>query len=295
MVLYRPWKGLLLFESGVLGFGLSGEALTGKPYADSMESRVFRPLGMNWTTLRPTMAMTYPLAQGHEYADGKLRIPRPAADDVSTWPSGQIFSNTADISRFVIAFMNEGRLDGKQVIDPKVIAMMSTPYTVNPGAEQSYGYGLRIADIRGVHFLLHGGNRIGYGSSIHMAPQQRIAVIVQTNRTGATLPETEEKALEMLLPMRPKEKRKLSPIALTADDIARVAGIYQNGDQRIEITARQTRLYLKRGQSTEALLYKYSDTEYRTENPPDRFTLIPGSDGKPEFVHRGARSFVRIP
>ena len=46
-----------------------------------MESRLFKPLGMTRTTLRPTMAMTWPLAQGHEYTDGKFTIPRPAADN----------------------------------------------------------------------------------------------------------------------------------------------------------------------------------------------------------------------
>jgi CubicO group peptidase (beta-lactamase class C family) len=31
-----------------------------------MAERLFKPLGMKRTTLRPTMAMTWPLAQGHE-------------------------------------------------------------------------------------------------------------------------------------------------------------------------------------------------------------------------------------
>lgn len=39
--------------------------LTGEAYSDAMEARVFQPLGMRRTTLRPTMAMTWPLAQGH--------------------------------------------------------------------------------------------------------------------------------------------------------------------------------------------------------------------------------------
>ena len=32
------------------------EVLDGEPYANAMESLVFRPLGMSRTTLRPTMA-----------------------------------------------------------------------------------------------------------------------------------------------------------------------------------------------------------------------------------------------
>ncbi|MBC7909504.1 MAG: beta-lactamase family protein, partial [Pyrinomonadaceae bacterium] len=51
------------------GFWLAGhviEAVTGKPYADAMNELVFQPLGMTRTTLRPLVAMTYPLSQGHQ-------------------------------------------------------------------------------------------------------------------------------------------------------------------------------------------------------------------------------------
>ena len=73
-----PGKIISYANPGYWVAGYLVEVLTGKPYADAMEERVFRPLGMARTTLRPTMAMTYPLAQGHETVDGKAahRAPR---------------------------------------------------------------------------------------------------------------------------------------------------------------------------------------------------------------------------
>lgn len=47
-----------------------------------------------------------------------------------------------------------------------------------------------LRDYRGFHFVQHGGARTGYGSEIRMIPDQRVAVIVQTNRGGSTLPTT---------------------------------------------------------------------------------------------------------
>src|SRR5258708_4260141 len=101
------------------GFWLAGylaETVSGKPYADVIADRLFGPLGMKRSTLRPTMAMTWPLAQGHEVQNGKLEVTRPAADNASGWPAGSIFSSALDLSRFVIAFMNDGQLDGKEVL-----------------------------------------------------------------------------------------------------------------------------------------------------------------------------------
>jgi CubicO group peptidase (beta-lactamase class C family) len=109
------------------GYWLAGylaETVAGKPYADVIAERVFSPLGMTHSTLRPSMAMTWPLAQGHEIRDGKPAVIRPAADNASGWPAGSIFSSALELSRFVIAFMNDGRLDGRQVLPPKLIVIV---------------------------------------------------------------------------------------------------------------------------------------------------------------------------
>ncbi len=288
-----PGKIISYANPGYWVAGYLVEVLTGKPYADAMEQRVFRPLGMARTTLRPTMAMTYPLAQGHESVEGKPRIVRPAADNSSGWPAGSIFSNTADLSRFVIAFMNGGRIDGRQVLDPRVIALLSAPHAAIPGSTQSYGYGLEIGEWRGVHLVHHSGSRAGYGSEIRMAPKERVAVIVQTNRSGATLPQTADKALEMLLPLGPAESAKKSAVPLTGEDLQRNAGTFRNGDERIAIIAREQRLYLKRGAAAETPMIKYGDADYGLEKGAASFTMVRGDDGKTEYVHSGLRSYAR--
>jgi CubicO group peptidase (beta-lactamase class C family) len=270
------------------------EVLTGKPYADAMETRVFQPLGMERTTLRPFIAMTYPLAQGHEESNGKCRVARPAADNAASWPAGSIFSNTTDLSRFVMAFLNDGRLGGKQVLSPKTIALLSSPHAPYPDSPDSYGYGLTIRKLRGVAVLEHGGSRLGYGSHIAMAPAQRVGVIVQTNRSGANLPATVEKALETMLPLEGHEEAKPKPaLAVTAADLARNAGVYRNGDQRIEVVARDGRLFVKQ-RERETPLVKHSEMRYAAEGRAGgEFILVAGADGKTEYVCSGTRSYAR--
>src|SRR5215471_4201706 len=119
------------------GYWMAGylvEVLSGKPYADAMAERVFQPCGMKQTTLRPLLAMTYPMAQGHEpSAGGKLEIPRPAADNAAGWPAGSVFSSAPELARFVIAFLNDGMLDGRRVLDTRIFSLMSTPHAELPG------------------------------------------------------------------------------------------------------------------------------------------------------------------
>jgi CubicO group peptidase (beta-lactamase class C family) len=297
----HAWNGAWLFtKPGRVmsysnpGFWLAGyvtEVLTGRPYADAMEARLFHPLGMTRTTLRPTMAMTWPFAQGHEMVQGELKIARPAADNAANWPAGSIFSNTQDLSRFVIAFMNEGKLDGKPVLDPKVIALMSSGHALIPGGKQSYGYGLALRNYRGVKLVEHNGSRAGYGSSIRMIPAQHVAVIVETNRTGSTLPATEEKVLELVGQLSGKDapaERKNLP--LTATEIPKIVGIYQNGDQRFEITARGEKLYLKRG-NNEVEFVRHGENTF---SAGAEYDTVYGAGRMVEYMHSGMRSFARV-
>ena len=63
-------------------FWLAGfvvESVSGKRYADQMTASLFKPLGMSRTTLRPLVAMTYPIAQGHDDSPKGPAVIRPAA------------------------------------------------------------------------------------------------------------------------------------------------------------------------------------------------------------------------
>jgi CubicO group peptidase (beta-lactamase class C family) len=73
--------------------GLVVEQAAGRPFADAVDALVLRPLGMSRSTFRPTVAMTYPLAQGHATAGkGPPAVIRPAANNAATWPAGSLFS-----------------------------------------------------------------------------------------------------------------------------------------------------------------------------------------------------------
>ncbi len=185
-------------------------------------------------------------------------------------------------------------LEGKRgTISPKAIAMLSSPHARYPGSPDSYGYGLTIREHRGVRMLEHGGSRMGYGSSIRMAPDQRVAVIVVTNRSGANLPAAAEKALEFLLPFKDRPQPPApEALAVTPQDIARVAGVYRNGDQKLEIVERAGKLLLLRG-AAELPLVKRTANRYAQENGGAEYIAVPGADGRIEYLHAGSRSYAR--
>jgi CubicO group peptidase (beta-lactamase class C family) len=211
------------------GYWLAGallEAVSGKLYADQMHESLFAPLGMTRTTLRPMVAMTYPVAQGHGEGPDKPVVVRPAANNAASWPAGSIFSNVQDLSRWVMAFVAGGRLDGREVLPPGVIARLSTPAAKIPGSDAQYGYGVNVGTYRGLRLVQHGGSRSGYGSTIRMVPEKQFGVVVLANRTGYGMPRTADKALEVVLALpAPKETPPAAMAPLTGREAQRYAGV----------------------------------------------------------------------
>jgi CubicO group peptidase (beta-lactamase class C family) len=238
------------------------------------------------------MAMTWPLAQGHEIRDGHPAVIRPAADNASGWPAGSIFSSALELSRFVIAFMNDGRLDGRQVLPQKLIAIMSSPHAEIPGGDQHYGYGFELSASRGVHWVEHGGSRAGYGSTIRMAPDRKFAVIIVANRSGSGMPKLADAISEAVLALDPKSEREPAAHPLTTEELHRCAGAYVNGTSKVELEPDGGALKASIDGTFERIT-RAGDKFLLGDGQPSKLVLVPDSNGRIEFVFVNGRAFRR--
>jgi CubicO group peptidase (beta-lactamase class C family) len=305
----RAWKSDWLFtKPGAIfsyanpGYWLAGlvaESVAGKPYADVMEERVFGPVGMASSTLRPTMAMTRALSQGHDKVDNKVVVLRPAPDNQANWPAGSVFSNLIDLSRFVVAMMNDGKVDGKQVLSPKVVQALTTPHSGIPGERAKYGYGLDLEERGGVRMWSHGGSRAGYGSFIAMLPGRRAGVIVLCNQTGESLPKTTAKVVEML-GGPPPESSDAADSAIPASEFAKYAGSYRNGEVTMQIVERDGKLlfHWSVGPTLDGELRKVEPGRLIVKGADgktvEQIVGVSGADGRIEYLIAGGRASARV-
>jgi CubicO group peptidase (beta-lactamase class C family) len=284
------------------GYALAGYVLAeahGKPYADAMHDLLFEPLGMGRSTLRPTLAMTYPFAQGHEAGAAGPRVVRPFPDDARFWPNGGVFTSVNDFSRFALAFLNGGKVDGRQTLSPAVIARLSKTHLPRPGGapgdQAQVAYGLVERQHHGARLLQHGGSRLGSGSVVRMAPDQRFAVIILANRTDAFLPKTLEKATELCLPLRREAgPERKPPRPLTKEEKERYVGTYINhpDELSVEIFLDGEALMIRRaGQKTASPLTQTGDGLFSFGGQELAVTL--GPEGAPTYVHLGGRALKR--
>jgi len=292
-----------IFSYSNLGYDLAGlvlEEVTGKPYADAMAEVLFKPLGMNHTTVRPLMAMTYRFSSGHKIVEnGSPVIVRPLADEAREWPSGGVFTNVSDYARFVVAFMNQGGVGGKHVLSLKVIEKLSTPHSNSPNGDEQertqYGYGLNIVNYRGLRVLQHGGSMVGFGALLRMVPEHRFAIIILSNRTGALFTKTMDQATEMALPLAqepPVEAKK--PWPMNDAEQARYVGTYINSPTylSVEILQKNGGLFLRQiGANDMTPIIKIGKNRFSSDGK--EFVLVLDQNNQVEFLHIVGHAFKK--
>ena len=174
------------------GVGYTIQLQSGKPWADFVRERILQPLNMNSTVFTIADMLKQPDV-GVPYTERRdsfelYKIPY-YEDQQGVAPAGAIISNIEDLSHWLIALMNNGQYNGKQVLPPKVIQSTLEPAIALPNAaaqtrgwweilNQAYGMGRWTASYRGRLIAFHGGDLPGFHSQISYMPNEHIGVIV---------------------------------------------------------------------------------------------------------------------
>jgi len=174
------------------GAGYAIELLSGRPWEQFVRERILSPLGMTSTTFTIDAMLKTP-EPGVPYTERRdntdlYRIPY-YSDAIGVAPAGAINSNIVDVSKWLIALMNDGKLDGRQVLPRAAVkeTLMPSIALPNTGLEvrgwgellnAAYGMGRWTASYRGHLLAYHGGDLPGFHSQVSTMPYDGIGVIV---------------------------------------------------------------------------------------------------------------------
>jgi CubicO group peptidase (beta-lactamase class C family) len=174
------------------GVGYSIRLQSGKPWTEFVREKILNPLGMRSTVYSISDMLKQP-DYGVPYTEKRdttelYKIPY-YEDTAGLAAAGAIISDIEDMSHWLIALMNDGRYEGKQVLPPKVIQATLEPSIALPNTageargwwevlNRAYGMGRQTASYRGRLITYHGGDLPGFHSQISYMPRERIGVIV---------------------------------------------------------------------------------------------------------------------
>ena len=298
-----------VFSYSNLGYSLAGAGLEGlhkRPYADAMREIVFAPLGMTRSTLRVGEATKGAHAVGHRFvtadpaqpASGTVTPVRPIANDTRIWPAGYAWSSATDVSRLLVALLNDGRVDGTQVIPAAVIKRVTAPHTPMPNvfAGGHYGYGLMMFQDRGVTMYEHGGTLPGFSSIVRLAPDRRLGIAILSNLDNAPLRRVVASVIgkALSLPAATPPPRTEAPV--TADEMQPFVGRYRNRGTA-EIAVRDGRVMVMLEGLPSMAVSRIGPTRYLGRPTPEsagpEFVLEPARGTTPAYLHFALWAYVK--
>jgi CubicO group peptidase (beta-lactamase class C family) len=195
-------QGFLYNNLMYVSAGYIVELLSSKTWEDFLQENILNPLEMKSTVFtvkemekNPDHGVPF-----NEKRDTTLLYRIPIYEDQqAVGPAGAIISNIQDMSNWLIALMNNGKFNNKQVLPGNVIKATLEPTMAFPNSElenkgykeilnSAYGMGRWTSSYRG-HFLTsHGGSLPGFHSQISAMPYDSIGVIVfEIGDQGAAL------------------------------------------------------------------------------------------------------------
>lgn len=173
------------------GVGYAIELKSGKTWEEFVREKILQPLDMKSTGFSIAHMLKQP-DYGVPFTEKRdsmeiYRIPY-YEETGGVGPAGSIVSNIEDLSHWLIALMNNGKYNGKQVLPAKVLQATLEPAIALPNTagetrgwweiiNRSYGMGRGMASYRGRLITNHGGDLPGFHSQIAYLPNERIGVI----------------------------------------------------------------------------------------------------------------------
>jgi len=189
----QPMRETFLYNN--LMFSAVGyiiELESSKTWEKYVRENIFEPLDMNTSTYTISDMLKLP-DHGVPYREKRdsfelYQIPY-YEDTEGVAPAGAIISNINELSHWLVALMNDGSYNGKQVLPPNVLKATMQPAIGLPNTlgealgywevlNPDYGMGRQTASYRGHLMTFHGGDLPGFHSQVSFLPNEKIGVIV---------------------------------------------------------------------------------------------------------------------
>jgi len=161
-------------------------------FEDFVESRIMKPLHMtksavSWYRLKDRSN----IIDGHAPIDNRSLVTVGLSFTELANPAGGIYSNIIDMSKWVIAQINEGKYGdqlGQSLFSKEVHQEMWSPQTIIKGGSpynthfSSYGLGWFLSDVNGYFQASHTGGLAGIVTQVTILPELKLGIIVLTNQ-----------------------------------------------------------------------------------------------------------------
>ena len=191
---FAPGTSWWYSNSGYVLLGLVIAKVSGEPFEEFLDERIFMPLHMYDTRVYVSGKNTVPDRAYGYTRDGNKFIETDQSATSATLGDGGVYSNLGDLAKWDAALDKDallGRKDMKAALTRAKLADGSGTYwpaepsddNLDPGKPVSYGFGWFLDPYKGRARMWHFGSTMGFRTMIERLPREKLTVILLCNRT----------------------------------------------------------------------------------------------------------------
>jgi CubicO group peptidase (beta-lactamase class C family) len=248
--------------------------ISGKPWGDYLNERLFLPLEMNVTRTTTMSEIIQNRAGGYVWRNNKLEN---ASIYLALRPSGAFFSSVLDLAKW------DEALYADKILKPSLRDQMWSPVKLNNGATHPYGFGWELSTVGGHKLVHHGGSLPGFRAQISRFVEDKLTVIVLTNGDNANPNSIALGIAAFYIPGLIPERTvaKIDPKILDA-----YTGQYQHPSVVFTVTREGDKLMLQQGPNSEKqdLLPESATNFFLNENRRLIYSFVKDEKGEVAYL-----------
>jgi CubicO group peptidase (beta-lactamase class C family) len=176
---FQPGEKWNYSNPGYVMLGIIIHKATARFYADLLKERIFAPLGMTTARLINEADIIANRAAGYRLVKGELKNQEWVSPALNTTADGSLYFTVLDLAKWDAALYTD------KLLKRASFDQMWTPVKLNSGKTHDYGFGWFLNAANGHRLIEHGGAWQGFTTAIARYVDDKLTVIVLTNRAGA--------------------------------------------------------------------------------------------------------------
>jgi CubicO group peptidase (beta-lactamase class C family) len=173
---FTPGAQYKYSNTGYAILALVVEKISGQDYGVFLKENIFKPLKMKNSVAFEEGKSTLPnRAYGYSLDNGSW-VETDQSLTSAVLGDGGIYTNTIEMTQWIRALWSYKLLGSEMQLQAWIRKKLNT------GAPIDYGYGWHIEDYKNISHPHHGGSSIGFRNHLLLFPEQKLMVILLTNR-----------------------------------------------------------------------------------------------------------------
>lgn len=172
---FQPGEKRVYCNSGYVILGALIRRITGKPWAEFLQERMFGELGMNATRVISEADIIPNRTSGYHLVEGQWKNMDWVAPSLNTTADGALYTNVLDLAKWDQA-LSTGKILKRSTLD-----QMWIPIKLNNGEIYPQGLCWRIDNVNGHRLAWKDGEFQGYTTIMSRYLDDHLTIVVLTN------------------------------------------------------------------------------------------------------------------